>query len=605
MKSFVAMLATALTLGSLPALSASETITSEAVVKAISGPAALGNGVECSWISERNDCRISTVDGFTEVRIARPRLHNYAIAFEQIRNEILEYQSWGSDYGTAYLTQNRRYPDPRFETPDSRFRNTRSGGVPRSARQFCWHVGFVDAVDFDRANTSRERLITFYDRSSNIESLWTVDGNPDRRYETITCRGLNQSAPRHNIEIYDGSENRFNYVQNFDRRWYGRGPRDILIGMYFGSTFGSYEQDLWYSRRSGSKVVGNLEFSTLSDTYVRGSARRFCFDHHRNGDNRGGLNNVDALGYTKSQYTYSPGSYCGVSPSGSSCEAHAYREDDFGNGRVINFDKRPGMDYFRTITCYSPVVNSAPVLARGEGAASARLTSIVNAASGSTELSSGSFATIYGSDFLMPNEGPYSGDSVSQSPVRVFVGGRQAESFFVSNTQINIRLPEGLGASTQTVEISRQAQPVPTASMVVLLRDNAPAIFTANQSGSGVPAGQFYADGAAAQFISDAPISLGSSATPTVVTIWVNGINPTGPVGQPAIRNGLSVLVTGGGLMNYAAQVTYAAPSEYRGLYQVNFVVPALTELKNQRVNIKVSVDGVESQSNVYLNVGG
>ncbi len=610
---FIAVLVTASMLQSsyaneIPLKPTASTVVSEAspaaVMTAISGPAAFANGIQCGWVSERNDCRVSRVDNYTQVQIIRPRLHNYAIAYEQITNEILEYNG-GSGFGMIWSGPNRRYPDPQFGQPDSRF-STGVRTVPLTARQFCWHIGFVDAVDFSTANTSRSRLITFHRRSSNIESAWTVDSNPDRRYESITCRGVNAAAPRHNIKIYDGSEVGNNYVVAFVRSFWGSGPRDVLVGMWFGSGFfaDGYVENLWYSRRSGDRVVGNLEYSQMSDVFVRGAARRFCFYHHRNDRNQGGLGNVDSLGYTKSDYfedIYAP---CRVVPTGYSCSSLAYNEDDFGNGRGQLISKRPTMDYFRTITCFSPVVNEPPRLAADEGVPPSQVSAVVNAATGRSNLTSGAYASVFGSSFLREGEGPYQYDNLSLSPVSVMVGGRQAELYYASAGQLNVRIPEGLISMSTSLDVFRVGSATPIASIPISISEQAPGIFTFNQSGTGIPAGQFTTVERSGS-LTDAPVPLGTLSSMTRITLWVNGVNPITVPGNPFIRPGVVVYLSGGSVAGYPATIEYASASQFRGLFQINFVLPPMEELRNQRVEVRLEVDGIPAQDGIFLNVGG
>src|SRR5262249_13980929 len=76
---------------------------------------------------------------------------------------------------------------------------------------------------------------------------------------------------------------------------------------------------------------------------------------------------------------------------------------------------------------------------------------------------------------------------LSLGDVSVIVDGKQARLFFVSPTQINCQMPTGAASGSANIVVMNKGQMVSQGSIQV--SSVAPSMFTANASGTGVPAG--------------------------------------------------------------------------------------------------------------------
>jgi uncharacterized protein (TIGR03437 family) len=175
--------------------------------------------------------------------------------------------------------------------------------------------------------------------------------------------------------------------------------------------------------------------------------------------------------------------------------------------------------------------------------------------------------------------------------------------YYVSPTQINFVVPEGLapGAATLTVISFAGSK----ASLPVTIAAVAPALFTADASGKGVPAAiafDYDANGAtqappvfacvgAPAVCTPDPINLGIASTNVFLALFGTGIRG---------RSGLAgVSVTLGTL---ALQVTYAgAQGSYPGLDQINVLLDRALMGKGL-LTLQLAVDGVAANP-VTLNV--
>jgi uncharacterized protein (TIGR03437 family) len=169
-----------------------------------------------------------------------------------------------------------------------------------------------------------------------------------------------------------------------------------------------------------------------------------------------------------------------------------------------------------------------------------------------------------------------------------------APLFYVSPTQIDFLVPEGLAIGGATVTVSSPAGT--RVSFATSIAQVSPSLFTADSSGSGPPAAiaLAYASGAAAQTVpvfncsgsppacTAAPIDLGPPSTSVYLELYGTGIRG---------RTGLSgVSVTLGGT---ALQLTYAgAQSTYPGLDQVNVLLDR-SLIGEGALTLQLAVDGV------------
>jgi uncharacterized protein (TIGR03437 family) len=135
----------------------------------------------------------------------------------------------------------------------------------------------------------------------------------------------------------------------------------------------------------------------------------------------------------------------------------------------------------------------------------------------------------------------------------------QGEIFAASGTQVNFQIPPNAANGLATVRIG-------TASGAVVIAPVAPQIFTANGSGSGLPAAlitrvvPFYQ---ATMALTSAPVDL-SGGGPVYLTLYGTGIRGATQAGVSCTINKMSF------------PVSYAGPQgTFAGLDQVNVLLPA------------------------------
>jgi uncharacterized protein (TIGR03437 family) len=180
----------------------------------------------------------------------------------------------------------------------------------------------------------------------------------------------------------------------------------------------------------------------------------------------------------------------------------------------------------------------------------------------------------------------------SMNGVRVEVAGVPAQLFYVSPSQINYVIPSSTTSGTKLVVVKNSAGEVARGTIEVA--PVAPAFFTANQNGAGVPAGYVtrVAAGTFQQTNQVIATYNGSSYTPATVArngdslyliLFGTGVryapnsNAANDIpqagGSPLLNVSESVEVTIGGVV---AQVAYAGvQGAYIGLDQLNILIPA------------------------------
>ena len=157
--------------------------------------------------------------------------------------------------------------------------------------------------------------------------------------------------------------------------------------------------------------------------------------------------------------------------------------------------------------------------------------------------------------------------------VKDSAGNQQlAELFYVSPTQINFLIPPGTGSGFATVNVLSGGQTV--ASGTVQIDPVAPGLFSANQNGSGAPAGfwqrltasgdsttqQLAQCGATAGSCTASPIDFGAGSDSVYLILFGTGLR------NRASQADVSATVGG-----QSVPVVYAgAQFQYAGLDQVN-----------------------------------
>ncbi len=244
---------------------------------------------------------------------------------------------------------------------------------------------------------------------------------------------------------------------------------------------------------------------------------------------------------------------------------------------------------------------ATPVLASFTVGAAAVLNSVLNAASYSmSSLATDGYTVIFGSNF--------SATSIQANPLTLpatLAGASvtitdslgltlSSPLYYVSPTQINFVVPEGLAPGSATLTVvsfvgSKATLPVTIAAV-------APALFTADASGNGVPAAiafDYDANGATQAppvfacvgvpaVCTPDPISLGLASTSVYLALFGTGIR-----GRSGL-SGVSVM-----LGTVALQVSYAgAQSTYPGLDQINVLIDRALSGRGL-LTLQLKVDGV------------
>ena len=211
------------------------------------------------------------------------------------------------------------------------------------------------------------------------------------------------------------------------------------------------------------------------------------------------------------------------------------------------------------------------------------ISGVVNAADGSSRLSPGVLASIYGSNF---GTGP-------ASSVSVTVGGKAAAVLTVTANQLLIQVPVDAapGASVITAKVNNTT----STAMNVTLDTYAPALFTADGSAAGI--GRTLTT-SGARVTASAPANPGD--TLSAFAVGLGATAPASPTGSTATNpTATAPTLTIGGA---PAQVLFAGIAGNAGLYQINFKVPPNLQ---GTVPMVLSIGGKSSLAKVTLPLVG
>jgi len=234
---------------------------------------------------------------------------------------------------------------------------------------------------------------------------------------------------------------------------------------------------------------------------------------------------------------------------------------------------------------------------------------IVSAASPNAGLTADSLASVFGPQISTMTQSvpappwPTSLGDISAVLVKDSSGNtKNAGILFISPNQMNIWIPPGVAPGPATISFPVTGLPpgVGTAALRVVpvtIQKVAPALFSANGTGSGVAAASAIRVLPGSRIVTPIPVVTCDSAdnctavpialgvdTPIYLSLYGTGIR-----GASALQN---VSVTIGSVQ---IQPTYAGPQiETPGLDQVNVPIP-LTLRGSGLVNVTVTVDGVAS----------
>jgi uncharacterized protein (TIGR03437 family) len=205
---------------------------------------------------------------------------------------------------------------------------------------------------------------------------------------------------------------------------------------------------------------------------------------------------------------------------------------------------------------------------------------IVNAASYDSVVASGSIAALFGSNLTVETR------SATALPlptmlggIAVKIGGKSAPLFFVSPSQINLQVPNGVGPGSVSIEVLGVGSSSPLSTGTVLIAESAPGVFTIDSSGRG------QASAVNSDYTWNGNFGLLPGARPEMagsyVAIFATGIGPTSPIvsdGEAAPVEGLAY-GTGTTTVTVAGQqvpVLFSglAPG-FAGLWQINIQLPA------------------------------
>ncbi len=174
---------------------------------------------------------------------------------------------------------------------------------------------------------------------------------------------------------------------------------------------------------------------------------------------------------------------------------------------------------------------------------------------------------------------------------------RDGSLFFISQMQINYTIPKGSAAGAATVDVIHRGQTV--ASGQVNLAPVAPALFTANSNGSGVPAANVIrvvhsAQGAPVVSY-ESPAQCGTaygSCTPKPIDLGAANVEVFLELYGTGIRGRSSLSAVTCTIGGTAARVDYAGEvAGLTGLDQVNVLIPRSLIGRGQ-VNLILNVDG-------------
>lgn len=189
--------------------------------------------------------------------------------------------------------------------------------------------------------------------------------------------------------------------------------------------------------------------------------------------------------------------------------------------------------------------------------------------------------------------------------VKVSVNGADAGLFFVSNSQINFRVPSSVADGQATITVTNANGT--TRSGTITISRAAPGVFTVNASGRGTAAGFATTDGVNYTPLtnpdgSERAVDPGTSQRPTYLVLFATGIRNAqadNPNDANAVAEAVQATIQG-----VPATVTYAGKHpDFEGLDQLNIAVPPGLAGSGQ-VTLRLIVNGQPSNP-VTFRIGG
>ncbi len=171
-----------------------------------------------------------------------------------------------------------------------------------------------------------------------------------------------------------------------------------------------------------------------------------------------------------------------------------------------------------------------------------------------------------------------------------------APLFMVNAGQINYLVPAGLAPGKATVKVTDGSNSYTGA---LEISNVAPAIFTADSSGTGPPAAQVVRFSGGVTSMDPAPFVIGPNGSPAV----------TAPIKLTPYTDSVYLILYGTGIRNHSANpviatingikvpVLYAGPQADVGLDQINLGPLPQTLAAAGNVNVVITVDGVPTNT--------
>jgi len=189
--------------------------------------------------------------------------------------------------------------------------------------------------------------------------------------------------------------------------------------------------------------------------------------------------------------------------------------------------------------------------------------------------------------------------------IQVAVNGTPASLFFVSNTQINFRVPSNVADGPAVITVTN-ANATTRAGSITINRAT-PGIFTANASGGGTAAGTATFDGITYVSLlnpdgTERAIDPGTAQRPNFLVLFTTGLRNT-PAANPNDTNGVAEAITAT-IQGVNATVTFAGRHpDFEGLDQVNIIIPPQLAGAGQ-VTVRLTANGQVSNT-VTFRIGG
>jgi len=212
------------------------------------------------------------------------------------------------------------------------------------------------------------------------------------------------------------------------------------------------------------------------------------------------------------------------------------------------------------------------------------------AASYGDKAAPGSMIALFGTH-LATSSGPASSFPLPTTinGTQVFLDGEAMQLLYVGDDtggfgQINFILPDNLTAGSKEVLVL--ASDGFTTLGTVVIEDQAPGVFTLDQTGTGLPIGITTTDGLNYSLIWDqnfapTPITVGPVETPTYLTLFGTGWR------HRTALSAVTVMING-----VAAEVTYCAEQpDFPGLDQLNLIIPSSLAGAGS-VTVTITIDG-------------